>query len=160
MDDVQELKEFHKRFEMTNLGPCKQFLKIQITWDRSIRTTRLSQLNYLKKILQGHKMKDSKPLATPMKEELVLPALDKETFVDPDPAQQYQSAIESLMYAIVYTRPNLAYAVSKLSQYGSNPKEVHWKAVKRALQYVKKTLDYSLIFGGTSSTTSLVGYTN
>ncbi len=161
MNDNQELKkEFHKRFEMTDLKPCKQFLGIQITQDRSIKTIRLSQSDYLKKVLQEHGMEDSKPLATPMKEGLVLPALDKKTPVDPDLAQQYQSAIRSLMYAMVYMRPDLAYAVSKLSQYGSNPKEVHWKAVKRVLRYIKGTLDYSLTFGGTSSTTSLVGYTD
>ncbi len=145
---------------MTDLGPCKQFLGIQITRDRSIRTIRLSQSDYLKKVLQKHGMEDSKPLATLMEEGLVLPALDKETLVDPDFAQQYQLAIGSLMYAIVYTRPDLAYAVSKLSQYSSNPKKVHWKAVKRVLRYVKGTLDYSLTFGGTSSTTSLIGYTD
>ncbi len=161
MDDIQELKKkFHKRFEMIDLGPCKQFLGIQISRDRSIKIIQLSQLDYLKKVLQEHEMEDSKPLATLMKEGLVLPALDKETPVNPHLAQQYQSAIGSLMYAMVYTRPDLAYAVSKLSQYGSNPKEVHWKVVKRVLQYIKRTLDYSLTFGGTSSITSLVGYTD
>ncbi len=126
MNDIQELKkEFHKRFERTDLGPCKRFLGIQITWDRSIRTIQLSQSDYLKKVLQEHGMEDSKPLATPMEERLVLPALDKDTPIDPHLAQQYQSAIGSLMYAIVYTRLDLAYTVSKLSQYSSNPKEVH-----------------------------------
>ncbi len=120
----------------------------------------LSQLDYLKKVLQEHKMKDSKPLTTPIKEGLVLPALDKETPINPYPAQQYQSAIGFLMYTMIYTRLDLIYAVSKLSQYGSNPKKVHWKAVKRVLQYVKGTLDHSLTFEGTSSAMSLIGYTD
>ncbi len=90
MHDIQELKKkFHKRFEMTNLGPYKQFLRIQITWDRSIRMIWLSQSDYIKKVLQEHGMEDSKPLATPMKEGLVLPALEKKTPVDPYLAQQY-----------------------------------------------------------------------
>ncbi len=70
---------------------------------------------------------------TPMEEGLVLPALDKETPVNCHLAQQYQLAIEFLMYAMVYIPPDLAYAVFKLSQYGSNPKKIHWKAVKRIL---------------------------
>ncbi len=126
MDDIQELKkEFHKRFEMTDLGPCKQFLRVQITRDRFIRTIRLSQLDNLNKVLQEHGMEDSKLLATPIKEELMLPALNKQTPVDPHLLQQYQLAIKSLMYAMVYMRPDLAYVVSKLSQFNSNPKEVH-----------------------------------
>ncbi len=50
-----------------------------------------------------------------MKERLVLPALDKETPVNPHLAYQYQLAIKSLMYTIVYTRLDLTYAVFKLS---------------------------------------------
>ncbi len=67
MNYIQKLKkEFYKRFEMIGLGPCKQFLGIQIIRDRSIGTIQLSQLDYFKKRLQEHGMEDSKPLATPI----------------------------------------------------------------------------------------------
>lgn len=41
---------------------------------------------------------------------------------------QYSSAVGSLMYAMVCTRPDLAYAVSVLSKYMANPGQDHWLA--------------------------------
>ena len=37
----------------------------------------------------------------------------------------YQSAVGSLMYAMLETRPDIAFAVSVVSQYGFNPTEAH-----------------------------------
>jgi hypothetical protein len=42
----------------------------------------------------------------------------------------YHEAIGSLMYAVVATCPDIAFAVSTLSQFLENPGEVHWQAVK------------------------------
>jgi len=46
----------------------------------------------------------------------------------------------SLLYGIVYTRRDLAYAVSMVSQYMYNPGKDHREAVKWILQYVKGSL--------------------
>ena len=48
----------------------------------------------------------------------------------------YVSAVGSLMYVQVYTRPNLAYIVGMLGKYLSNPGVDHWKAVKRVMRYL------------------------
>ncbi len=50
--------------------------------------------------------------------------------------QLYQSAIGSLMYLSVGTRPDITYAVSSLSRYSTKE---HWSAVKRVLKYLKGT---------------------
>jgi hypothetical protein len=42
----------------------------------------------------------------------------------------YASAIESLMYAMVCTRPDIAHGVLVVSRYMSNPRKQHWEAVK------------------------------
>ena len=60
----------------------------------------------------------------------------------------YASAIESLMYAILCTRPDIALAVSVTNRYQSNPDEEHWIAVKNILKYLRRTKDLFLIFGG------------
>lgn len=49
---------------------------------------------------------------------------------------EYAQIIESLMYFINCTRPDIAYAVSKLSRYTSNPGVEHWKAIIRVLRYL------------------------
>lgn len=50
-----------------------------------------------------------------------------------------REAIGSLMYLMIGTRPDLADAVGKLSQFNEKPKVKHWMAVKRVLTYVNGT---------------------
>ncbi|XP_040939241.1 secreted RxLR effector protein 161-like [Gossypium hirsutum] len=58
----------------------------------------------------------------------------------------YASIIESLMYAQVYTRPDIKFAVGMLGRYQSNPSINHWRAAKKALRYLKGTKDYMLTY--------------
>ena len=51
------------------------------------------------------------------------------------------------MYAVVGTQPDIAYAVSYLAQFMSNPGCMHWEAVKRVIRYLKGTKDAKLILG-------------
>jgi len=53
----------------------------------------------------------------------------------------YREAIGSLMYAAVSTRPDIAFAVSTLSQFLENPGEAHWEGVKRIFCYLLGTKD-------------------
>ena len=48
------------------------------------------------------------------------------------------------MYVMNCTHPDIAYAVSKLSRYTSNPGSGHWKAIVRVLRYLKYTKNYGL----------------
>ena len=58
--------------------------------------------------------------------------------------QEYAQAIGSLMYVMNGTRLDIAYAVSKLSRYSSNPGLNLWKAIVRVLRYLKYTQNYGL----------------
>lgn len=62
------------------------------------------------------------------------------------PASQfeYSRVIESLMFEMTSTRPDIAFAVGKLSCYTSNPIMQHWQAVHRVLRYLKGTINYGL----------------
>ncbi|KAM2954086.1 hypothetical protein FF1_032410 [Malus domestica] len=62
----------------------------------------------------------------------------------------YASAIGSLMYAMICTRPDIAYTMSITSRYQSNPGSEHWAAVKTVLKYLRRTKDMFLIYGGTT----------
>ena len=52
------------------------------------------------------------------------------------------------MYAMICTRPNIYHAIGMVSRYQSNIGQEHWKAVKRILQYLKGTTNYSLCYQG------------
>jgi hypothetical protein len=60
----------------------------------------------------------------------------------------YVSVVSSLMYAMVYTRPNIAHAVGVLSRYMSKPRKEHWTTVKRVFRYFCGTASYGLCYEG------------
>ena len=70
----------------------------------------------------------------------------------------YASAVGSLMYAMVCTRPDIAHAVGTVSRFLSNPGREHWNAVKWILRYLHGTVDMKLCFGGDKPT--LMGYSD
>ncbi|KAH9768293.1 Integrase catalytic domain-containing protein [Citrus sinensis] len=59
---------------------------------------------------------------------------------------EYASAIGSLMYAMHCTRPDIAFAVCKMSRFTSNPSVEHWKAIGRILGYLKRTINLGLFY--------------
>ena len=60
----------------------------------------------------------------------------------------YASAIGSIMYVMLCTRPDVSYALSVTSRYQSDPGEGHWIAVKNILKYLRRTKDAFLVYGG------------
>ncbi|KAK8510326.1 hypothetical protein V6N12_073397 [Hibiscus sabdariffa] len=71
----------------------------------------------------------------------------------------YASAIGSIMYAMICTHPDLSYALSMTSRYQANPGEGHWVAVKNILNYLRRTKDAFLVYGGKEQL-SIKGYTD
>ena len=71
----------------------------------------------------------------------------------------YASAVGSIMYAMMCTRPDLSYALSMTSRYQANPGECHWIAVKNILKYLRRTKNLFLVFGGDSEL-GVKGYTD
>ncbi|KAL4368227.1 hypothetical protein GQ457_05G022170 [Hibiscus cannabinus] len=69
------------------------------------------------------------------------------------------SAIGSIMYAMICTRPDLSYALSMTSRYQANPGEGHWTAVKNILKYLRITKDVFLVYGGEEEL-RIKGYTD
>jgi ATP-binding cassette subfamily B (MDR/TAP) protein 1 len=68
----------------------------------------------------------------------------------------YCSAIGSLMYAMVCSRPDLSYAMSIVRRYISNPGKEHWRAVQWIFRFLRGTVDHCLQFGRTAK--GLIGY--
>ena len=66
----------------------------------------------------------------------------------------YQSAIGSLIYLMLGSRPDLAFSINKLAQYSANPTHRHWKGIKRILRFVKATINAKLILGHRNNTDS------
>jgi tRNA C32,U32 (ribose-2'-O)-methylase TrmJ len=60
----------------------------------------------------------------------------------------YASAIGSIVYAMICTHPDISYALSATSRYQSNYGEAHWTIIKSILQYLRRTKEAFLMFGG------------
>ena len=60
----------------------------------------------------------------------------------------YASAIGSIMYAMLCTRPDVCLGISLAGRYQSNPGVDHWTAIKNILKYLKRTKDMLLVYGG------------
>ena len=159
---VSETKAWlSSQFDMKDMGDAAYVLGVKILRDRSRRTLGLSQETYIKKVLERFNMANAKPIDTPVIKNHGLSKNDcPKTPADRAKMAKvpYASAIGSLMYAMVCTRPDLAYAVGLLSWFQSDPGQSHWNAVKRVLRYLVGTADYTLCYGG--SNVLLQGYTD
>ena len=71
----------------------------------------------------------------------------------------YASAVGSLMYAQVCTRPDIAYIVGMLGRYLSNPGLDHWIVAKRGMRYLQKTKHYMLTYQK-SDQVEIIGYSD
>jgi hypothetical protein len=71
----------------------------------------------------------------------------------------YASAIGSIMYVMISTRPNVSYALCATSRYQFDPGESHWTVVKNILKYFRRTKDVFLVYGGEEELT-VTGYTD
>ncbi|GJU94538.1 zinc finger, CCHC-type containing protein [Tanacetum coccineum] len=104
----------------------------------------ISQSYYIEKVLKKFNYFDCTPVSTPM-DTSEKPMLNNGQTIS---QLKYSRVIDCLMYAMTCTRPDIAFAVGKLSRYTSNPGTQHWQAIQRVLKYLKKTMDYKLMYSG------------
>ncbi|CAN0477556.1 unnamed protein product, partial [Ascophyllum nodosum] len=57
----------------------------------------------------------------------------------------YREAVGALMWVANMTRPDLVFTAHTLAKFGDNPGPEHWKAVMKALQYLKRTASLGLV---------------
>ena len=100
----------------------------------------LSQSHYIEKILNKFSKDDDHLARTPVDVNLFLSKNVHESISQ----LEYAQIIRSLMYLMNCTRPDIAYAVSKLSRYTSNPGVEHWKAIIKVLRYLHFTRNIGL----------------
>lgn len=162
-DSLTELSLFKRqlaaKFEMQDLGEASFVLGIEIKRDRATRTLSISQGAYTRTLLQRHQMAECNKAPTPLVESVKLCGWDGQA--TPEETRQYQTLIGGIMWAAIITRPDLAYAASRLSQYASNPSEQHIRAARHVLRYMRGTPDRGIVYRGTgpkNEPPTLVGY--
>jgi hypothetical protein len=128
LDVINEVKIFLcQSFDMKDMGDADVILNIKLIKGKNGIT--LTQSHYVEMVLSRFGYKDSKPSPTSYDLSLVL---QKNKRIGRDQLR-YSQMIRSLMYLASATRPGISFAVSKLSQFTSNPGDDHWCALERVM---------------------------
>lgn len=157
--DQSKITKFTKflssKFQIKDLGGIRYTLGIEFSQGENNVT--MNQNEYIKDILNRFGMENSKPVATPLDCGIKLKKGEGcPTVRDKD--LPFRELIGMLMYLTTCTRPDIAFAVSHLSQFNNCFNETHWMAAKRVLRYLKGTSDVGLSFRRTKE--HLSGYTD
>ena len=135
---------------MKDLDEASYILGIKIYRDRSRCLIGISQSTYLDKVLKKFKMDQAKKGFLPVLQGVKLSQTQCPTTAEDREKMKgipYASAIGSIMYAMLCTRPDVFLAISLAGRYQSNPGVDHWTTVKNIHRYLKKTKEMFLGYG-------------
>ena len=128
LDCVASLKSvLDQKFGIKDLGSLKYFLGLEIA--RNKTGINLTQRKYALEVLKEAGMTGCKPTQTPMEQQLKLSKGSGDLISNPG---QYRRLIGKLMY-LTLSRPDITYAVHRLSQFLAQPRLPHMKAATRIL---------------------------
>ncbi|GMI79227.1 cysteine-rich RLK (RECEPTOR-like protein kinase) 8 [Hibiscus trionum] len=142
-----------KGFEMNDFGKMSYFLGIEIL--QLQQGIFICQRKYAIEVLKKFRMENCKTVNTPAAQGEKLIKNDQARMID---AGQYKSLIGCLLY-LSATRPDIMYATSLLSRFMHSPSEVHYRAAKRILRYIKGTTDFGVLYARNAEI-KLVGFTD
>jgi Reverse transcriptase (RNA-dependent DNA polymerase) len=156
---ISDLKaKIGTHYKITYLGEINHFLGIRITHDRSKKMITIDQSHYIDCMLTRYDMTQCKSAYTPFAPSTKLtPNMVK--FSDSSITSKSQQIVGSLMYAMLGSRPDICFAVNRLSQFGSNPTEEHLLAAQHVLRYLSTMRGHSVTYGKNDST-EIVSYSD
>ena len=145
MSIVRRVKDlFMKIWECRDLGDTKEFLRMRILRGNGYIT--IDQQDYLHKVLEHFDLINAKAAPTPLPMGYIL--TPNEAPVDEQLHHKFQQVIGSLLYIMLETCPNIAFAVTKLSQFAANPSKHHLVKALYICHYLIGTPEYRIIYSG------------
>ena len=127
-------------FEMNDLREANVNLGIKLSKTKSGFS--LFQPHYIEKMLNRFNSFDVVPVRT-----LFDPSIHLKKNRGSSVSQvEYAKIIGGMMSLMNYTRPNIAYAISRLSRYTYNPTKERWNALHCLLRYLRGNMDWCLLF--------------
>jgi len=144
------------QLNVTVKGPLSWLLGFEV--QQSKTGIKLKQQLYIDQLLERFNFSKLNPVKTPLDHnQKLVKALPNEPAID---TNLYQQQLGSLMYLVTCTRPDIAHAISVLSQFCSHPLEVHHAAVKRVFRYLSGTRSVGLVYSHTTGPLSIIGYSD
>ena len=137
-----------KKWECRDLGDVTEFLHMKVHRDGS--KINLDQCAYLETVLEPCRMQNCKSAATPLLAGYMSESVSPDTAINPELQRHYQMVIGSLLYLMIGTRPDIAFAVTKLAQFAARPSEEHFNKALYICRYLRGTSKYCLTDYSTS----------
>ena len=132
--------------KIRDLGEAETFLGMEIVRDRKKRTLKIKQSKYIENMCERFGLTEAKPVHTPMDPKVVLRKAINMSELHPD-NELYRAIIGSLMYAAQLCRPDILYAVCRLSRYLNEPTMTHMTQAKRCLVYLYTYRHQGITYG-------------
>ncbi|TPX44940.1 DNA-directed DNA polymerase, partial [Chytriomyces confervae] len=133
-------KMFKKEFEVEDLGYLENYIGMHVQRDLENKKLYISQERALQEVLLQFNMQDSKPRDTPLPSGLVM----KRNTELPETDKPYRSLVGCLMYPMIWTRPDIAFAASQLGQFSSGATDEHWQAGMELLRFIQGSKSLAL----------------
>jgi hypothetical protein len=128
------LHKSKKHYNISGGDSAQWFLGMEILRDLPLGHIWLGQEAYIEKIA---KLADHRRIyLTPISSNELLP---NQKHASPAEIQNYQRKIGLLLFAAISTRPDIAFAISRLARFLNNPNSAYYKAANRALIYLHNT---------------------
>ncbi|KMQ85184.1 integrase core domain protein [Lasius niger] len=105
----------------------------------------IKQEQYIKRVLEKFRMTESKAVTTPAVAKEYLENAQEEQFSEKS-STEFRSAVGSLMFTAVATRPDIMFAVSSVSRFMAKPTAGAWQQIKRILRYLKGTTSMGITY--------------
>ena len=146
-----------QHYKVKNLGNIEKIIGMQIHRDRIKRRMYIDQEMYIHNSFKQYNFEQLPPSKVPVHPSI---KLQSNSPGDPEFKDQklYQSVVGTFLYAAQATRPDISFAVGRVSRFLSAPHQSHWEAVQLIARYLKHTASYTMVYDGEGKNVELVGY--
>ncbi|GJP78251.1 hypothetical protein CLOP_g8576 [Closterium sp. NIES-67] len=146
LDSAEQMLEM--QFKCSKMGEVKYYLGMHVERDVEKGVLRLHQRKYCEGLAEKYGLQDGGKPATPLPSGFTVePCADEEVVGESD-RKLFHSMVGSLNYAANHTRPDIAFATSRLASVVSRPSHEQLEAAKRLVRYVSATASVGLEYSG------------
>lgn len=151
------IKHLQSMFKVTH-GPMDYYVGFQVHQNPITHTIHINQARYISDIIPRFNLDKVNIVSTPADTHMPL----QETLGDDDltlsSSIPYREAVGCMMYAMVLTRPDIAFAVSHVAKFTSNPRTSHWTVVKQIFRNLSGTMTMGISYYNSPNDLALRGY--
>jgi hypothetical protein len=135
------VEKLQSKFKLRNFDSAGVYLGLELEWSKDGKRVKVYQQTFIQKLLKMFRMEKAEPANTPAQSNVKLSKND----INTDKDRPYRSLVGALLYTLG-SRPDVAAAVRKCSQFMAEGADSHWEAAKQILRYLKGTSTTGVVY--------------